>query len=179
MAVLVKADTPKPPYSSIAVANWFIKNLDEVTPLKLQKLIYFAHGWNLALRDAPLIAEPVEAWEYGPVISRVYHEFKEYGNRAILTLGTEVDFLPDATVPIGERTVFITPQIPNTDHNTLMLMRKIADVYGKYTGAQLSTMTHQQNTPWFAVHQEFPNRKNVDIPDSQIKEYFRARIKKK
>jgi uncharacterized phage-associated protein len=169
----------RPPYSSMAVANWFVGNLEEVTPLKLQKLIYFSHGWNLALRNAPLIDELVEAWEYGPVIPRVYHEFKEYGNRAILTLGTEVDLLPEPNLPIGQRAIFITPQIPDGDGETLKLMHKIADVYGNYTPGQLSTMTHQQDTPWFAIRRENPNRKNVDIPDDLIKEYFTRRLKKK
>jgi uncharacterized phage-associated protein len=179
MAVLTKNTVQKQPYSSIAVANWFIDNLEGVTPLKLQKLIYYAHGWNLALRDEPLIDELVEAWEYGPVVPRVYHEFKEYGNRVILTRGTEIDLLPDSTIPIGQRAIFITPLMPQSDSRALQLVRKIVDVYGKYTGGQLSTMTHQPGTPWFEIHQEFPNLKNVDIPNRKIKDYFRARIKRR
>jgi len=48
-------------YSSFEVANYFIKkSLQEkrpITPMKLQKLIYFAHGWNLGLAGKPLINE--------------------------------------------------------------------------------------------------------------------------
>ena len=50
----------KPPYSALAVANWFVENLAGTTPLKLQKLIYFAHGWHLALKGEPLIDEVVQ-----------------------------------------------------------------------------------------------------------------------
>src|SRR5208282_4587731 len=73
----------QPQYPSMAVANWFIENLSRVDPLKLQKLVYFAHGWHLALRDQPLIDELVEAWDYGPVVPSLYHQFKRYGNQSI------------------------------------------------------------------------------------------------
>jgi uncharacterized phage-associated protein len=60
------------PYPAAAIANEFIKvakrNGVLLTPMKLQKLVYFAHGWYLALLGKPLINEPVEAWKFGPVI---------------------------------------------------------------------------------------------------------------
>jgi len=74
--------------SALAVANYFIKKgIDtkkSVSPMKLQKLVYFAHGWRLALYNSPLIDEAIQAWQYGPVIPGIYHEFKHYGNRDIL-----------------------------------------------------------------------------------------------
>jgi uncharacterized phage-associated protein len=174
MAVAIKK---VPPYSSIAIANWFIRNLKPVTPLKLQKLIYYAHGWHLALRDNPLIDELVEAWEFGPVIPSVYHEFKDFGNRPITTFGTEFDILPD-TAP-EDRVIFVTPQVPKEDSDTTSLLKKIAEQYGKYSGSQLSTMTHQPGTPWFEIHKQNPLRKGVDIPDDEIKNYFCKFVKKK
>jgi len=84
-----------PLYRSMAVANWFIDHVRNLTPLKLQKLIYYAHGWHLALRDQPLIDELIEAWEYGPVVPNVYHEFKEFGNQPITRRGTVIEMSPD------------------------------------------------------------------------------------
>ncbi len=40
----------------------------DVTPLKLQKLLYYCQGYALALTGKPLFPEPVEAWRYGPVV---------------------------------------------------------------------------------------------------------------
>src|SRR5262245_26249764 len=81
------------PYPVAEVANWLIeRGLEDgrpVDPLKLQKLLYFAHGWHLAITGAPLLDEPIEAWQYGPVVSSIYHEFKHFGSRAI-THGTWV-----------------------------------------------------------------------------------------
>ena len=69
-------------YSAIAVANCFLDIADAqsrpITPLKIQKLVYIAHGWHLAIYEEPLIVELVEAWKWGPVIPLLYHEFKNF-----------------------------------------------------------------------------------------------------
>ena len=57
-----------PPYNALVVANYFIDKAKaegvSLTPMKLQKLIYMAHGWHLALYDKPLIDEQFQAWDY-------------------------------------------------------------------------------------------------------------------
>jgi uncharacterized phage-associated protein len=39
---------------------------DTLTNLKLQKLLYYAQGWYLAMHDEPLFDEPLEAWTLQP-----------------------------------------------------------------------------------------------------------------
>ena len=60
-------------YKALAIANYYIDKANvEDTPLdhlRLQKLVYLAHGWHLAIHGRPLIEESVEAWKYGPVIA--------------------------------------------------------------------------------------------------------------
>lgn len=57
----------------------------------MQKLLYVAHGWHLALYDAPLIAdEYLEAWQYGPAYASVYYEFRDFGRLPITRLATEL-----------------------------------------------------------------------------------------
>ena len=74
-------------YSAIAVANAFIDiaadNGFYLTNLKLQKLVYFAHGWYLAFADAPLITDEIQSWRYGPVIHNLYSALRHYGSRPI------------------------------------------------------------------------------------------------
>src|SRR4051794_29818552 len=70
------------------VADYFLAHVDEesgdnITHLKLQKLLYYAQGFHLAIQGEPLFAEPIEAWEHGPVVCRVYHKVKYCGNRPI------------------------------------------------------------------------------------------------
>src|SRR6185437_3402754 len=51
---------------------------DAITNLKLQKLLYYAQGWHLALYDKPLFRERIEAWPHGPVVPPIYGKFKQY-----------------------------------------------------------------------------------------------------
>src|SRR5258708_36262190 len=117
------------PYSALAVANYFLglakANRVTLDPMKLQKLIYFAHGWHLALYDGePLINEEIQAWQYGPVVQSVYHEFKQFGADPITKLATDID------VASGE---IVTPRIPMDDTQTMGLLNKIWEIYGTYT----------------------------------------------
>jgi uncharacterized phage-associated protein len=82
-------------HNPIAIANYFIELAKFITPMKLQKLVYFAHGWCLALADKPLINEKIEAWQYGPVVSSLYREFKKYGNEGITSPAVEFKHLGD------------------------------------------------------------------------------------
>lgn len=65
------------------VADYFIALAHErgasVNNLKLQKLLYYAQAWHLALYDRPLFPEKFQAWIYGPAIPSVYSRFKEFG----------------------------------------------------------------------------------------------------
>jgi uncharacterized phage-associated protein len=162
----------KPRSTSMAVANWFVDHVPDISPLKLQKLIYFAHGWHLALRDQPLIDEYIEAWDYGPVVPSVYHEFKEFGNRPINIPGTAIERIGDTKFRI------ITPRLSPESHQSVeALLKKIDEVYGGYSALRLSADTHKVGTPWEETRKSQPNRKGVDIPDELIQAYFKKLIR--
>jgi uncharacterized phage-associated protein len=69
--------------SPIAVANAFLKVADDhnrpLANMQLQKLVYFAHGWHLALKGEALIDTPLLAWNFGPVIPPLYNSLKKFG----------------------------------------------------------------------------------------------------
>ena len=52
-----------------------------VSPLRLQKLLYYCQGWSLALLGRPLFRQPIEAWMNGPVVKDVYQ--KATGDRTM------------------------------------------------------------------------------------------------
>lgn len=159
------------PYSAKAVANEFLHLAKDegckVTPMQLLKLVYFAHGWYLALANDSLIDERVQAWKYGPVIPSVYHEFKLFGNEPITSFATEWE-----TVATRGKIGFKRdePRIPECDKVPRDLIRRVWEVYKKYTAIQLSRMTHEPGTPWA----ETKNRevKGTTIDDERIKDYF-------
>lgn len=156
----------------LAVANFMIqKGIDNGAPLtqmKLQKLIYFAHGWHLALYDEPLVDAVFQAWKYGPVIPSVYHEFKEYGLLGISEQGTELN------VSDSFKISWVRPQIEDKTRTVIPLLNKIWEVFGKYNGTQLSHMTHADGSPWRKVYEENPVARNAEIPDIEIKRYFKG-----
>ena len=121
------------PYRAIDVAKYFLLKADPddgdlISNLKLQKLLYYAQGFHLALNDAPLLREDVEAWMHGPVVRDVYHEFKGHGGDAIPR--------PEGFDPAK---VF--------DDDATGLLDEVYSVYGQFSAWKLREMTHSE-PPW-------------------------------
>ena len=166
-----------PAYDPKAIANFFIeKSRDEnkpITPLKLQKLLYFAHGWSLALRNEELVEESIQAWKYGPVIPSIYHEFKNFGNEPILAKAVVYSF-------DGDTITTETPAISEGDEPTIALLSKVWDVYKPFTALDLSNVTHQTDGPWAKAVEAFQGNPptSVEISNDAMKEYFVGKIKR-
>lgn len=139
--------------------------------MKLQKLVYFAHGWHLGLKGTPLVDEPVQAWPYGPVFPSLYHEFKHFGNGEIGDYATELNW-GDATTPTGFHVV--VPTIPAEDRYVQLLLRKIWEMYGPATPVKLSNATHEPGTPWEQVNREHGGQipKGTIISEGIIRKHF-------
>ena len=64
------------------IADYFIafanSTGDLVTNLKLQKLVYYAQAWHLALYGRALFAEEFQAWVHGPVLPSLYSRYREF-----------------------------------------------------------------------------------------------------
>ncbi|MCV5933728.1 DUF4065 domain-containing protein, partial [Escherichia coli] len=57
---------------------------DQITPLKLQKLVFYADAWYMALNNGQeLIPDQFEAWVHGPVARELYSRFADYKWRPI------------------------------------------------------------------------------------------------
>ncbi|MDP2009167.1 MAG: DUF4065 domain-containing protein [Phenylobacterium sp.] len=123
-----------------------------LTQMQLQKLVYIAHGWKLALAGAPLIRDEVQAWQYGPVIPRLYNTVREFRDRPV-------------SGPI--------PQDPNDylDANEDMLIQQVYGIYGKFSGPQLSQLTHATGTPWETTYK--PNSFGLGISNDKIQDHYR------
>jgi len=160
---------------SIAVANYFVeKALDsnvELTPMKLVKLVYIAHGWHLALNDTELFSEDVQAWQYGPVVPTVYYNFRHFGS-GIITSKAEIQ---DVVYSDGGLR-FKTHQPQIQDASVIPLLDRVWQVYSKYTGAQLSTLTHQKGTPWDITYNKLggKDKKSFPIPTDLIKSHYKT-----
>lgn len=49
-----------------------------ITNLKLQKLLYYAQGYYLAVNNKILFSDNIEAWVHGPVVADVYQQYKHF-----------------------------------------------------------------------------------------------------
>jgi uncharacterized phage-associated protein len=135
--------------------------------MKLQKLVYYAYGWCLALKDKPLFTEGVQAWSYGPVVPSLYYEFRAYGTEPITGRAVGTDCEPLRVYDWDDESEFVRA-----------LIRKIWAVYGKYTAIELSNATHQPGTPWQKTVELHGGAipKAILIDDKVIQAYFIGQI---
>ena len=145
-------------HSSLAVARYLLDRGAEcgrqLTPMKIIKLVYMAHGWMLGLYGRPLISEDVEAWKYGPVIPALYREIKSFRGNPVP---------PEQICPPEDETDF--------DELERSVMDQTMDVYGSHTAIRLSRMTHAPGTPWDTIYNEI--RGELVIPNDLIEEHYR------
>jgi uncharacterized phage-associated protein len=160
-------------YEAKAVANHFLdlaaENNTSLTPMKLQKLVFFAHGWHLGLYGEPLIADPIQAWKFGPVVPALYHEFKHVGAGAIAGKATDFDFANGTLVQ---------PTVEKEDMRSLHLLDQVWKIYAPLSGVALSNLTHLPSTPWDKAWSASGGAMNTVISEEDIKQYFEAEAAK-
>jgi uncharacterized phage-associated protein len=159
-------------YSPKAIANFFIELAaakgEAITPMKLQKLVYYAHGWYTGYTSTPLIDEAIEAWQYGPVIPSLYYEFKQFGANGIKAKATEF-----------ETASFDFIEVPPPQEQPIRkFLSNVWESYGKYTGISLSEMTHAEGSPWDQTWKAKAGMKGTDIPQELIENHFKTLIEK-
>jgi len=137
------------------VANFFIEKAP-LSPLALNKLVYFAHGWWLAYKGEPLIDEGIQAWKYGPVVNSLYYETKQ---RTVI------------------ENVFVDGG--KLSKSQVKFLEQVWTSYRIYTDKELSTLAHTQNTPWDIIYnlRGGKGKYGVVIPNSLIKEFFKQKNK--
>lgn len=142
-----------------SVANRFLELADAqaraLTPMQVLKLVYIAHGWNLALNDGPLIDQQVEAWQYGPVIRDLYQAMKGFGG---------------GTVAGPLRTGYGSNAADMNDRER-HIVDEVYRLYGRMSGPQLSRITHAPNTPWSDTYR--PAVHGCVISTDQIADHYK------
>lgn len=138
------------------VANFFIEvgsynEGTEMTNARINKLLYFAQGWHLALKDSPLFDEEIEAWGFGPVVKDIYFKYKNNGDNAIKK--TDDNF-----------------NIDTVDADDFDFLSDVFAFYANDSTYSLINKTHEAGTPWSKVYA--PMRNNV-ISKDEIKKYFK------
>lgn len=157
----------------MAVANYYVdRALGErtgVTNMALQKILYFADGFYLAGRGRPLFGEKIEAWNYGPVVPEVYHEFKHHGAKPIKEQGKVLKLRGGLELWRSE-----TPTIPRRRDTAKdrQLLDSVWEDYGHRSAVELMRESHRRGGPWAQVFR--PGARHLEIPQDLMREYFSA-----
>jgi len=108
-----------------------------ISNLKLQKLLYYAQGWHLALYNKPLFSDRIEAWVYGSVVPTVYRKYQKYSYKNI---NEDVEY----------------PQFASSD---IAYLRDFLDEFlGEFLqldAFEMERMTHRE-LPWLEARGDLP-----------------------
>ncbi len=141
----------------LRVIAYIFDTLEEVTPLMLQKLLYYIQGIYSALFGEPIFVEDCRAWVHGPVYTEVYDLFREFKYNPI----------DDARFAILEGSR------EELTENECKVIDLVLNTFGMYGGKILERITHKEE-PWINARKGYGD----DIPSSEIltkdsiKQYF-------
>ena len=137
--------------------SYIFARLEEVTPLALQKLLYYAQGIFLARYNIPLFEEDCQAWVHGPVYVQVYGMFRDFKFNPI----------------DDERFAVLRGRYASLKREAISVLDTVLGSFGQYGGKLLENITHQE-APWLEARQaaeECERTQNVMEKDA-IKRYF-------
>ena len=159
-------------YPAASIANELLdlagRSGRKLTQIEIQKLVYFSHGWHLALKDEDLFPEQIEAWTYGPVVRRLYDAFKKFGNAEITEKALEWRMSPEGKV------IYCSPAIQSesveSDAFARAVIQGVWNKYGLIPPFKLVEITHLEGSPW----QQARARGDNYISNDEIKTYFKG-----
>ena len=128
------------------VARELRRRVPSAGVLKIQKLLYYCDGWNIAFNGRPLFQERIEAWDQGPVVADVWHD--EHRGRE----------LPPQRSLAGA---------------DLAIVEYVVKRYGHFTGEELMEMTHRED-PWRSLTNERGevSTRNAEITPDAMRGWF-------
>lgn len=143
----------------LRVISYVFEGLREVTPLMLQKLLYFIQGTSYALYNHPMFAEDCEAWAHGPVYPEVYDLFRDFKYNPI----------DDARFAVLDGTA---DELTDEERKVIDL---VINTFGLYGGKALERITHNE-VPWRNARRGFGENipSNEPITKESIKSYYEA-----
>ena len=134
------------------IINRSIQENIDLTPLKLQKIIYFIYGYGLQRTNELLFSADFYAWKYGPVCEPIYQEFKSFGEERITRYSQDakgLSYFPNWEAP--------------SNNNLLLCLNEVWNKYKNYSGFSLVKLTHQETSAWCKANT------NDKIADENIK----------
>jgi len=123
-----------------------------ISPMKLQKLLYFVYKKYLQNTGKPLFDEYFEVWQHGPVLPSVYYEFK----------GASRGYI-DRYAYFGDSVIRL---VSESHEDVYAALNYVLDKYWWYSATELSGMTHRDGTAW----SQSLARSDLYLIDDEIKD---------
>lgn len=141
------------------VAEYLIYACQDITPLALQKALYYIQGFSYAFFKKFIFEEDCEAWVHGPVYRDIYRRFSEY-----------------CFSPIN---MMAEPDVSSMPAEEKAMIDSIVKHVCCYSGKTLESFTHVE-MPWISARGSLPEEASTNriIPKQLIGEYF-ASVKEK
>lgn len=122
----------------LTVIAYIFEKLEEVTPLMLQKFLYFIQGIYSALYKKPFFEEDCNAWNNGPVYPKVYELFQDF----------KYNPLDDARFALLERA---EGTLTDEERRVVDL---VVNTFGMYGSKVLEKITHNED-PWIEAEKGY------------------------
>ena len=151
---LLSVDTPS--NSKInTVIQYLLYQCEDITPLALQKALYYIQGFHFAFYRTFLFPEDCQAWTHGPVYRDIYFRYRDY----------RFD-------PIEKTTTFDTSVFSASEK---AICDSVINNICCYSGKILERFTHNE-APWLTTRGDLPDSAPSDriIEKSVIGAYFDA-----
>jgi len=129
----------------------------EITNLRLQKLVYYVEAWYMANYDDALFEEDYEAWIHGPVLRSLYNKFRKFKSE-----------------PIVIKSSVVYPALPKKLQE---ILEEVMGVYGELKMWQLERLVHSEK-PWKDARRGISDLEPsvVIIGKDSIRSYYRSLI---
>ena len=143
------------------VARYILnKSSSDITPMALQKLLYYAQSFFRALFGVDLFCDNCQAWIHGPVYPDVYFKYREYGYD-----------------PIEKPFQYLEEDLLKLTTREIDFLNSIISAFGCYSGNTLSRITHSEQ-PWIEARGNLKanDRGFTEISRTTIDGYFKQVI---
>jgi len=140
-------------------ADYILYNCEDITPLALQKLLYYTEGFYYAFYGESLFVEACEAWRHGPVYRNIYFKYQNYRYDKIDQLENMDTF--------------------NMSDKFKIILDNVINSFGVYSGKILEDFTHNEE-PWRVARADLPHYANsLNIIDKDLIAHYFIEVKEK
>ena len=166
-------------FTAMDIANYIVDAVNNniemkgvLTPIKLQKILYYVYVNCLIKHDEKLFEQSIEKWKFGPVVSFVYHNFKIFGTGHIDSTISTFEFSDQPNggfsfkeIKFNSNDLALKPEIKEEIHSTIkaLINEKPFDLVEK---------THEED-PWKLFESRIlAGERGLVYTDQEIKDYF-------